>query len=49
MKKWQLLFVNGCECKSQICNATEVLNSCQDGTCINVLGNYVENNDTLVQ
>jgi hypothetical protein len=42
MKKRKWLSVNGCDCKSPISTATELLNSCQDGTNACVLGDYVE-------
>jgi len=47
VRKWMWLFMNGCECNTQLHDPTEFLKSCQGGTYASVrLGNVVKNCDT---
>jgi hypothetical protein len=46
MKKYEWLFVNGCECKSPVFTMMKFLNSLQDGTDASIcLGIMLKNND----
>jgi hypothetical protein len=50
MWKWKWLFVNGCESNGLISTVIEFLRLCREkGTCIDMLMDYVNINDTSVQ
>jgi hypothetical protein len=47
MRKWNFLFVNGCEYKNPIYAVTKLVRKWKE--CISVLGDHVENNDIEVE
>ena len=47
MRKWNFLFVNGCEYKNPISVATKLVRKWDE--CISVLGDQVENNNNEVE
>jgi hypothetical protein len=48
MKKWKLLFVNGCKCKSLISTMAEILNLYQDRTNASMRSRIVLKNDDIL-